>query len=70
MTITEKTLQTLDLLAPDCPAFAAALTSEELQIANAALPKGLAEDATALLQAERPELSGWLDTRGTVPCYS
>jgi len=44
MTTTEKTLQAPALLDPDFPAFAVALTSEELQIADAALPKGLVED--------------------------
>ena len=63
MTTTEKTLQALALLDPDFPAFAAALTSEELQIANSALPEGLAEDVTTLLRTERPELSGWLDAQ-------
>ena len=58
----EQTLQTLAQLDPDYPAFAAALPPEVTGTIEP-LPEGLANDVLALLQAERPELSGWLAAR-------
>ena len=62
MTTPEQTLQALADLDPDYPAFAAALPPE-ISHSGAPLPEGLAEEVTALLRAERPELSVWLDAR-------
>ena len=63
MTNAEKTLQSLALLDPDYPAFAASIRPDELHIIDTTLPEGLANDVTALLRIERPELSGWLDAQ-------
>ena len=63
MTTPEQILQTLARIDPDYPAFAAALPPETLRVADELLPEGLAEDVIALLKAERPELSGWIDAQ-------
>ena len=55
----EQTLQTLAQLDPEYLAFAASLPPE-MSDATETLPEGLADDVLALLQAERPGLSGWL----------
>ncbi|MCL1873646.1 MAG: hypothetical protein FWF85_05975 [Clostridiales bacterium] len=60
----EQTLQTLAQLDPDYLAFAAALPPE-MSGAAETLSEGLVDDVLALLQAERPELSGWLAGQST-----
>ena len=65
MTTLEQKLQTLACLDPDYPAFASDLPPEALCVGDNPLPDGLAEDVIALLRAERPELSDWLDAQPT-----
>ena len=67
MNTPEQRLLALARLDPDYPDFAAALSPEALRAWDGSLPDGLAEDVTALLRAERPELSGWLDAPPDAP---
>jgi len=62
----EQIFQNLAGLDPDYPAFVAQLPNELTRAAEP-MPEGLAEDMLALLRAERPELSEWLDKPSAPP---
>ena len=64
MTTPAYALQTLALLDPEYPGFAAGLPPEWERTARA-LPPGLADDVCTLLRAERPELGPWLDAQAS-----